>query len=226
MKTVIIPTLNEEQNIGKLIPLIFQNIGNEGVQVIVVDDNSTDGTHSVVQHLQSEYKGVKLLIRTKERGLSTAVRYGATHATEGAVVVMDADLSDNPRFLNSIFEKLDSGYDVVVGSRYVSGGGVEGWPASRIAISKIATMIGRVFLRIKIRDPMSGFVGVKSKDILAHGFVDANYKFLLEIIARNRRLRVAEVPIIFKDRQYGESKLGAKTILLYLTLVMKLTLNL
>lgn len=117
MKTVIIPTLNEEENIGKLIRLIFQNIGSEGVQIIVVDDNSKDGTHSVVHGLQSEFKGVKLLIRTKERGLSTAVRYGAEHAGDSAVVVMDADLSHHPRFLNSIFEKLDSGYDIPMNIR-------------------------------------------------------------------------------------------------------------
>ena len=222
MKTVIIPTLNEEENIGNLIRLIIQNLGSDDVRVIVVDDNSKDGTHSVVRDLQSEYKGVSLLIRTKERGLSSAIRHGAKHVTEGPAVVMDAALSHHPQYLPMIFEKLDAGYDVVVGSRYTAGGGTEGWPGSRIAMSKIATMIGRLLLRIKIRDPMSGFVGVKSKDILVHGSVDANYKFLIETLARNRNLRASEVPIVFRDREYGESKLGAKTILLYLVLVLKL----
>ncbi|MCK4819978.1 glycosyltransferase, partial [bacterium] len=141
------------------------------------------------------------------------------------VVVMDADLSHHPRYLPMIFEKLDAGYDVVVGSRYTAKGGTEGWPGSRIAMSKIATMIGRLLLRIRIRDPMSGFVGVKLKDILVYGSVDANYKFLIETLARNRNLRATEVPIVFRDREYGESKLGAKTILLYLSLVLKLVIN-
>ena len=225
MKTVIIPTLNEEENIGNLIRLIIQNLGSDDVRVIVVDDNSKDGTHTVVRALQSEYKGVSLLIRTKERGLSSAIRHGAKHVTEGSVVVMDADLSHHPRYLPMIFEKLDAGYDVVVGSRYTAKGGTEGWPGSRIAMSKIATMIGRLLLRIRIRDPMSGFVGVKLKDILVYGSVDANYKFLIETLARNRNLRATEVPIVFRDREYGVSKLGAKTILLYLSLVLKLVIN-
>jgi dolichol-phosphate mannosyltransferase len=224
MKTVIIPTLNEEENIGSLIESIFQNLGSDDVQIIIVDDNSKDGTHSVIRDLQSRYTGIKLIIRTKKRGLSSAIRDGAKHVTEGPVVVMDADLSHNPIYLNSIFEQLAKGYDVVVGSRYTHGGGTEGWPGRRIAMSKIATMIGRLLLRIKIRDPMSGFVGVRSKDILIHGFESANYKFLIETLARNRNLRATEVPIIFRDREYGESKLGAKTILLYLALVLKLTL--
>jgi dolichol-phosphate mannosyltransferase len=222
MKTVIIPTLNEAENIGILIPLIIKHLGQDDVQIYIVDDNSSDGTHSVVRDLQSKYNGVKLFIRTKERGLSSAVRYGAEHVNDGPVVVMDADLSHHPRYLSSILEQLANGYDVVVGSRYIDGGGCEGWPGRRIAISRIATMIGRLLLRLRIRDPMSGFVGVKSKDILTDGFSDADYKFLVEILARHRNLRVTEVPIVFRDRTYGKSKLGAKTILLYLALVMRL----
>ena len=224
MKTVIIPTLNEAENIGILVPLIIKHLGQNDVQIFIVDDNSNDGTHSVVRNLQSKYQGVKLFIRTKERGLSSAIRYGAKHVIDGPIVVMDADLSHHPRYLNSILDQLANGYDVVVGSRYVDGGGCEGWPGQRIAMSKFATMIGRLLLRIKIHDPMSGFVGVKSKEILTDGFSNADYKFLVEILARHRNLRVIEVPIVFRDRTYGKSKLGARTILLYLALVMKLVI--
>jgi dolichol-phosphate mannosyltransferase len=224
MKTVIIPTLNEAENIGILVPLIIKHLGQNDVQIFIVDDNSSDGTHKVVRNLQSKYSGVKLFIRTKERGLSSAIRYGAKHVIDGPIVVMDADLSHNPRYLNSILDQLAKGYDVVVGSRYIDGGGCEGWPGQRIAMSRFATMIGRLLLRIKIHDPMSGFVGVKSKEILTDGFSDADYKFLVEILARHRNLRVTEVPIVFRDRTYGKSKLGAKTILLYLALVMKLVI--
>lgn len=224
MKTVIIPTLNEAENIGILVPLIIKHLGQNDVQIFIVDDNSNDGTHSVVRNLQSKYQGVKLFIRTKERGLSSAIRYGARHVIDGPIVVMDADLSHHPRYLNSILDQLANGYDVVVGSRYVDGGGCEGWPGQRIAMSKFATMIGRLLLRIKIHDPMSGFVGVKSKEILTDGFSNADYKFLVEILARHRNLRVIEVPIVFRDRTYGKSKLGARTILLYLALVMKLVI--
>ena len=225
MKTVIIPTLNEEENIGRIVRLIFRHLGSMDVQIIVVDDNSTDNTHSVIRSLQTEYTGLKLIIRTNKRGLSSAVQDGARQIDDGPAVVMDADLSHNPIYLNSIFEQLSKGYDVVVGSRYTNGGGIEGWTGKRIAMSKIATFIGRLFLRIKIHDPMSGFVGVKTKDTLVHGFSDADYKFLIEILARNRSLRATEVPIVFRDRTHGKSKLGAKTIFLYLMLVFRLVFN-
>ena len=222
MKNIIIPTLNEEKNIGPLISLIFQHLGSNNVQVIIVDDNSTDGTHAVVRRLQSKYNGVKLLVRTNRRGLSSAVQDGAKQVVEGPVVVMDGDLSHHPLYLNSIFEQLSRGYDIVVGSRYIDGGGIQGWTGMRLAMSKIATLLGRLLLRIKIHDPMSGFVGVKSKETLIHGFVDADYKFLIETLARNRNLRATEVPIIFRDRAFGQSKLGTRTIFLYLALVFKL----
>jgi dolichol-phosphate mannosyltransferase len=225
MKTIIIPTLNEEENIGRLIRLIFQYLGSNDVRIIVVDDNSTDGTHYVVRGLQEEFNGIKLIIRTEKRGLSSAVQDGARQAPDGPIVVMDADLSHDPKYLKPMFEQLSKGYDVVVGSRNVPGGGVVGWSGSRIAMSKIATLIGRLLLRIRVRDPMSGFVGVKSRDTLIHGFSDADFKFLIETLARNRDLQTVEVPIVFRDRTYGESKLGAKTILLYLALVFKLALN-
>lgn len=225
MKTVIIPTLNEEENISHLIRLIFYHLGSADVQVIVVDDNSTDGTHSVVRNLQSEYESVELIIRTNKRGLSSAVQDGARRAPEGPIVVMDADLSHHPKYLESVFEQLSKGYDVVVGSRYIEGGGIEGWTGSRLAMSRIATWVGRLLLRIRVHDPMSGFVGVRSRNILIHGFSDADYKFLIETLARNRNLRATEVPITFRDRAYGESKLGIKTIFLYLALVLKLTLS-
>ena len=221
-QTVIIPTLNEEENIGRIIRLIFTHLGSTNVQIIVVDDNSTDNTHSVIRSLQTQYKGLKLIIRTNKRGLSSAVQDGAKQIDAGPVVVMDADLSHNPIYLKPIFEQLSRGYDVVVGSRYITDGGIEGWTGMRIAMSKIASLIGRISLRIKIHDPMSGFVGVRSKDILVSGFSDADYKFLIEILARNRNLRVTEVPIVFRDRMRGKSKLGAKTIFLYLMLVFRL----
>ncbi|MCK4566118.1 MAG: polyprenol monophosphomannose synthase [Candidatus Thorarchaeota archaeon] len=222
MKTVIIPTLNEEENIGNLIRLIIQNLGSDDVRVIVVDDNSKDGTHTVVRALQSEYKGVSLLIRTKERGLSSAIRHGAKHVTEGSVVVMDADLSHHPRYLPMIFEKLDAGYDVVVGSRHTEGGAIVGWSGDRIAMSLIATRLVAMLFRVNTTDPMSGLMGCKSAQLLATGFQSHGFKFLLELLVRNPNLRVTDVPIVFQDRVHGSSKLGSQTIMQFLALVFRL----
>ncbi|MBD3158889.1 MAG: glycosyltransferase [Candidatus Lokiarchaeota archaeon] len=222
LRTVIIPTYNEEENIGKLIESIYRYLDEENLEVIVVDDDSTDNTQEIVRNLTTKYDNVRLIVRTKERGLSTAVRRGAKEAHEGPVVVMDADFSHHPRFLSDMFATLEAGYDVVVGSRYTTGGKVRGWPGSRIAVSKVATLLARTLLRISVKDPVSGFVGCKSPQILARSIEHAEYKFLVETLAKNRNLRATEVPIVFQDRLWGESKLDQTTILLYIQLVFRL----
>lgn len=222
MRTIIIPTLNEEENIGRLIESIFEVIGTDDVSIIVVDDNSKDHTQSIVTGLGQRFRGVRLIVRKHVRGLGSAARLGASQAEKGPVVVMDADLSHDPKHLPAFFSCLGRGYDVVVGSRYVRGGRTEGWPGRRIAISKVATLVARLLFRLPVKDPMSGFVGCGSGPILAEGFRFADYKFLLEIMVTNRALRVTEVPIVFRDRMRGKSKLKGRTILLYLELVARL----
>ena len=135
---------------------------------------------------------------------------------------MDADLSHNPRHLPAIFDKIKEGYDLVGGSRYLPRGGIEGWSGSRIAISKIATLMARILFRVKVKDPMTGFVGCRSAKLLAEGFAYADFKFFLEMMVTNRSLRVAEVPIVFRDRERGQSKLDGMTIALYLVLLLRL----
>ncbi|MGV9169908.1 MAG: polyprenol monophosphomannose synthase [Promethearchaeia archaeon] len=222
MKTVIVPTYNEEENIRQLIENIFQYLDEDDLEVIVVDDDSPDKTQEIVKGLAQRFEGVRLIVRKHERGLSSAVKRGAEEARDAPVVVMDADFSHDPRFLPAMFAELEKGYDVVVGSRYTPGGGVIGWPGSRIAVSKIATFLARTLLRMPVKDPVSGFVGCRSPKILARSIQHAEYKLLVEVLAKNRSLRVAEVPIVFRDRLRGESKLDEITILLYIQLVFRL----
>lgn len=193
--------------------------------MIVVDDASTDGTQKVVTNLGAKHPGVKLIVRTKERGLSSAVRRGAADVKDGYVAVMDADLSHDPRYLPLLFEKLDAGYDLAIGSRYVPGGATKGWPVKRVLVSKVATLLARILLSVKVKDPMTGFVACRSSALLSKGIEHADYKFLLEMIVKNRYLRVAEVPIIFRDRTKGKSKLAGGTIFLFLELVLRLFLR-
>ncbi|MBD3405004.1 MAG: glycosyltransferase [Candidatus Lokiarchaeota archaeon] len=225
MKHIIIPTLNEAENIGVLIKQIYQYLDPSDTMILVVDDNSIDTTHDVVREMAQEFPHVKLIVRRNERGLGTAVRKGASLIDEGPVVVMDADLSHHPRHLPAMFQKLSDGADVVVGSRYVSGGGIRGWPGSRVAVSQVATLIAKILFRTPVNDPMSGFVGCRSPKILVDGIDYADFKFLLELLVKNRTLKVGEVPITFQDRLKGSSKLKAKTIGLYLSLVLKLMLE-
>ena len=216
------PTLNEEDNIERLVRSIFRVLGAGDTHVLIVDDDSTDRTHEVVSELCNEFPGLHMIVRKGERGLGSAVRLGASHYRQSQVVVMDADLSHNPKYLPSMFDKLEQGFDVVVGSRYVPNGDIVGWPGSRIAISKVATAMARAVFRVPVSDPMSGFVGCRSGRLLEEGFDHADFKFLLEMLVKNRSLRVTEVPIVFRDRAKGTSKLGAITIALYIGLVLRL----
>ena len=225
MRTVIVPTLNEEDNIERLVRLVFKALGTKDTRVLIVDDDSTDRTHEVVSELCNEFLGLHMIVRKGERGLGSAVRLGASHFRESQVVVMDADLSHNPKYLPSMFEKLEQGFDVVVGSRYIPKGDIVGWLGSRVAISKVATAIARAVFRVPVRDPMSGFVGCRSGRLLEEGLDHADFKFLLEMLVKNRSLRVTEVPIVFHDRAKGTSKLGAITIALYIGLVLRLLFN-
>ena len=222
MRTVIVPTLNEEENIERLVRSIFRVLGTKDIHVLIVDDDSTDRTHEVVSELCNEFPGLHMIVRKGERGLGSAVRLGASHYRQSQVVVMDADMSHNPKYLPSMFDKLEQGFDVVVGSRYIPKGDIVGWLGSRIAISKVATAMARAVFRVPVSDPMSGFVGCRSGRLLEEGFDHADFKFLLEMLVKNRSLRVTEVPIVFHDRAKGTSKLGAITIALYIGLVLRL----
>jgi dolichol-phosphate mannosyltransferase len=197
MRTVIIPTLNEEKNIESLVHSIFYYLGKEDISIIIVDDNSSDSTRAIVKKMMDEYANLSLIVRVRVRGLGSAVREGALHVPSGSVVVMDADFSHHPCYLPRMFEKLEAGNDVVVGSRYTDGGATVGWTGSRIAISLIATHLTAMLFCIKTTDPMSGLV-------------------------RNPALRVVDVPIVFHDRVRGSSKLGSQTIIQFLTLLVRL----
>ncbi|MFW9799926.1 MAG: glycosyltransferase [Candidatus Thorarchaeota archaeon] len=215
MKTVIIPTLNEEANIGRLIPLIYRNMGDEEVSVVVVDDDSTDDTCGVVESLSRSYN-IRLLERSGLRGISSAVRDAARFARNGHVAVMDADFSHDPKYLPEFFRNIEQGYDIAVGSRYVPGGGVDGWPRHRVVLSLGATLIAKALLRVGVKDPMSGFAAFKSNQILVDGIGDSESKFLLDILAYDRSLKVVEVPIVFSNRRLGSSKLNRNILLGYL----------
>jgi dolichol-phosphate mannosyltransferase len=221
MRTVIIPTINEEENIGRIIEAVYRYMGDE-VAVLVIDDNSSDGTHAVVQSAAVRHPLVRLVVRRNERGLGTAIRRGAQEAAEGPVVVMDADFSHDVTKLPMLFAGIEEGYDVVVGSRYMPGGKTVGWPAHRILVSRGAMLIAKLLLGAPLKDSMSNYAAFRSGKILVRGVHHSGYKYLLEVLATVPGLRVKEVPIVFRDRTRGSSKLGGKTILLYLSLVLKM----
>ena len=204
--SVVIPTYNERENIEKLIPAIFAALeGDNRCEVIVVDDSSPDGTADVVRWLAEKFD-VRLFVRPMKMGLTTAVIEGISKARGEIICVMDADFSHPPKKLEELVAKLQY-CDIAIASRYVEGGGIKNWPLKRKIISWMAIKLVRIILNVKVRDPVSGFFAIR-KDILDKtDFRVKGYKILSNILARNKGLKIEEVPYIFVDRTRGESKL-------------------
>lgn len=215
--SIVVPTLNEEENIAPLLQRIFAATAGQRfeTEVIIVDDGSTDGTRDRVKSWSRDYP-VRLLAREPEGGLAGAVLAGARAAVGEIVVVMDADLSHPPERVPDLAGPvLNNEADMVVGSRYVAGGTTPDWPWHRRLMSRGAS--GLAWPIVDVRDPMSGFFAVQRERFLQAAPEASGYKIGLEVIvAGGESLRVTEIPIEFKDRQHGRSKLGTEVIFAYL----------
>ena len=213
--SVIIPTLNEAQNIKPLLTRLFQACSGMSLDVVVVDDNSLDGTSEAVRQWAASHP-VRLIFRKTEKGLAGAIQEGARHGESDILVVMDADLSHAPEDIPRLIEPIRNGRaDMVVGSRYVSGGGISGWPLSRKCVSRLSSWLARPISGI--RDPLSGFFAVRKSLVASLPGPVPGFKIGLEIIARHKEnIRVREIPIHFQDRRQGRSKADFRVMLLYL----------
>jgi dolichol-phosphate mannosyltransferase len=216
--SVIVPTLNEAENIPLLLPAIAAAMGDREYEVILVDDNSTDATESICRELATKYP-VRLMIRRKPvNGLAGAVLHGMAEAKGEYLVVMDADLQHPPNRLPALLEPLENvEADFVLGSRYVAGGGTaEGWTFYRKINSGLATLLARPFAG-GTTDPMSGFFALRRSSYeAADHLTPLGYKIGLELMCKCRVKRVKEIPIHFGLRSRGESKLSVKQQFRYL----------
>ena len=214
MLSLIVPTYNEAKSIGVLVGEIARVLGAEAFEIVVVDDDSPDGTAAVVERLPAELQA-RVLRRHAARDLSRAVVEGFAAARGETLGVMDADLSHPPGLIPGMLALLRSGEaDLVVASRLVPGGGTEDWPASRKLTSRVGTLLARPFTRV--RDPLSGYFLMKRGVIEGVRLEPRGYKILLEILVRGRARRVRELPFTFRDRTSGESKIGMRQNLDYL----------
>jgi dolichol-phosphate mannosyltransferase len=218
--SIIVPTYREAENLPTLCARIFSATRASGIdaEVIVVDDNSPDDTVAVMEALGQKYPA-RLLVRTNERGLSSAVIHGMVASNRPILVCMDADLSHPPEQLPAVIDAVASGgADFCIGSRYVPGGSTsENWGVLRWLNSKIATVLAAPL--VSARDPMAGFFCLRRDTFdaaRANGLKAIGYKIGLEICVRSRCNRIQEVPIRFEDRQMGESKLGIGQQIAYL----------
>jgi dolichol-phosphate mannosyltransferase len=223
--TVIIPTFREESNIGSIVTevdAVFKASALNG-EILVVDDNSPDRTIAIVNELRKTMGNLHLLVRMEDHGLSQSVADGFAHAASEIFVVIDADHSHPPALIPKMYGEIRSGSDVVIGSRYMEGGGIKKWPLKRRVISLGATFLGRLLFP-DIRDPVSGFFAIR-KDVVAGAHLKPKgYKILLEVLGKGTWEHDKEIPFEFSDREIGSSKLKPKTIVEYAEQVLDITL--
>ena len=221
--TLVIPTYNEAGNIPILVEKVFTIFRDEKLDgsIIIVDDDSPDQTWKVAENLKDKYPNLEVLRRLDKRGLSSAVLDGFALANTDIVGVINADLSHPPEKIPELVAPIIKGEaDFTLGSRYIDQGGIENWPLKRKLSSKIATLA--VLGLTKVKDPMSGFFFLKRDAIKNVELSPKGFKIGLEILVRGNCKKVIEVPIVFRDREYGESKLSSSVIVDYLVHVSKL----
>ena len=223
--SVVVPTYREAENLGLLIPEITAVLRATAVahEIIIVDDNSQDGTPQVIDGLRQDGHAVRLITRLEERGLSSAVVRGFQEARGEYLLCMDADLSHPPEALPRMLQAVRTpGTDFVIGSRYVSGGTTEeGWGLFRWLNSRIATLLARPFTSAK--DPMAGYFALpRAVFARARELSPIGYKIGLELMVKCGCKRVREIPIHFSDRKFGQSKLTFKEQLRYLNHLKRL----
>lgn len=221
--TVIVPTRNERDNIIPLYDRLCAALGERNWEMMVVDDDSSDGTADVARWLGAYDRRVRLLSRIGRRGLASAYIEGVQASTADYIAIIDADLQHDESLLPKMLQMLeDEPLDIVVGSRYVEHGGIGAWDAGRARISAIATRIGRKLLRVPVTDPMSGFFMIRRnafegavRNLSAIGF-----KILIDLFASAPEpLRARELPFQFRNRHAGESKFDAMIGIEYLMLL-------
>lgn len=221
--SIVIPTYNEAGGIERLIRSlseVFTQYGLDG-ELIVVDDNSPDGTGAIVDRLSTELP-VRCLHRPGKLGLSSGVIDGWKFARPDseALGAMDADFSHDINIVPKMVKAIEDGYGLAVGSRYVAGGGITNWPFKRIVTSKVACMLAQPLTRIK--DITSGYFLVRREALEGVELDPIGFKIGLEVIAKAHYGKALEVPYVFTDRVVGESKLNQKEIFNYLKQLRKL----
>jgi dolichol-phosphate mannosyltransferase len=221
---VIVPTLNEVENIPILVDKIATVLAGEAWEIVFVDDDSTDGTETRLRELCRAHPNIRMIRRIGRRGLSSAVIEGILSTSAPFVAVMDADLQHDERLLPTMLASLrQEDADIVIGSRYVQGGSMGDWDQNRIRISRIATYMSRMITSVECTDPMSGFFMVRRSafDMSVRNLSSQGFKVLLDIIASSPTPpRIKELPYKFGLRQHGDSKLDALVTLEYINLVL------
>ena len=222
--SVIVPTFNERENAPELLRRLQACLSDVRWEVIFVDDDSPDGTAQIIRQLAQEQDRVRCLQRIGRRGLSSACIEGMLASAAPYLAVIDCDLQHDERLLPAMLDVLEKdGVDVVIGSRYVDGGGIGDWDGARAKISRFATSLSRLVVRADLTDPMSGFFMVR-RSALEHAVRNMSgvgFKILVDLFASSPKpLRFKELPYEFRQRHAGESKLDGQAVWDYLMLLV------
>jgi dolichol-phosphate mannosyltransferase len=212
--TLVIPTLCEAENIGGLLNHVRSVLDPMGIpyEILVVDDDSPDGTGEAVSAISRKDPRVRLLVRKGQKGLSGAILYGWQNTDAGILGVMDADLQHPPELLPQLIAAIQDGRDIAIGSRYTPGGELGSLHPVRKLLSAAAIWVTWPLQKAKLRakDPMSGFFLVRRRCLEQVTFRRSGFKLLLEVLVRGRIGSVAEIPFAFGSRYRGASKAGFK----------------
>lgn len=210
---IIIPCLKERENLSGLLPEIFKLL--PGISVLVADDNSRDGTEELVKKLKKEFPSLHLLVRQTDKGYGRSVLDGMSWARERGfrkVITMDADFSHDHRELPAMIKKLESS-DVIIGSRYIEGGGIVNWGLHRRLLSRFANWYVKFILGLSFHDSTTGFIGYRInavKKIIEYKPRSEGYSFIVECkyVLYQELFSVSEHPITFQERREGQSKMS------------------
>ena len=241
--SVVIPTYNESENILRLITEIEKNLPTSHfTEIIIVDDNSPDGTGKLVENYIQEQNAklengrdnssnsssknyrVKVVHRRAKNGLIPAILDGVKQSTGMNVLIMDADFSHPPEVIPKMMRELAlNPNSIIIGSRFIEGGKVVGWPQRRKLLSRGASALARLGLNVKrVKDPMSGFFALPRELIQNISIDTKGYKILLEILVKNQEIPIKEIPYTFTDRQSGKSKMNYNVIMNYAEAIWQL----
>ena len=223
--SVVSPTYNEVDNVERLVRELSRVLQGIPYEILIVDDNSPDLTWQRAEELARVDPRVRVLRRMQNPGLGKSVIDGFSAAQGDAVACIDSDLQHDPSVLPEMLRQLEQGADLVCGCRYMPGGGTSDWDWLRRVESLLATKVAQWVLRVRLRDPMSGYFVLRRQDFLRiRGSLNGEgFKILLEIVARLKPATVGEVPYTFRARTAGQSKLTGKVVVAFLRQLWRLS---
>ena len=222
--TVVTPTLNEAGNVERFVRTVSAVLGGIQHEIVIADDDSPDQTWRVAEEMAKSFPTLRVLRRQGRRSLAGSVIEGFCMASGDAIACIDADLQHDPAILPAMLAQLRGGAELVVGCRYMPGGGTTNWKWIRRFESWTATRLAQAYLGLQLRDPMSGYFMLRRRDFMAvrPQLSAQGFKILVEIAARLRPERIAEVPYVFGPRLAGVSKLTASVALDYVAQLRRL----